>query len=481
MKRRTGSADNFVVGSTLEERLNSDEYFVPLVDQSRDNYSTNSCQNDDADNFFCPISPLRGGGGYNNNNNSRKSGDERISPIPNQPHRTMTIPANPQSPGDEQDSPQPHHHHHQQQQQQQQQFASQNNHHPQHQHRNSIDSTQSAPDSNSILPLRSSLVFTAHKRKSTFSFAVTAFCILGFCLYGNARSSLRLTVKEVDELVEFSEKLHRQLRRADHDMRLLERELTTLDALEAKREDEEIEERVLSQSSAFANPELVQEMNVLQEKLKESQSLAKKLKSQVREISKQDAIAKYGSGVIRVKMDLVFPASLYVPNQNSVRNGSGSAAPAVDTGPQTIVMEMAPLDTMPHSVYIFLEMVSAGLINGCSFIINALHVLKAAPLPYDGSSASNKAREFLDEGLESVAFREYSPEYPHKKYTVGFAADGSPSFFINTEDNSEIQVGDPCFARVVSGFDTVRRLDEVPTRNGLWFEDRVGIKQVTIL
>jgi cyclophilin family peptidyl-prolyl cis-trans isomerase len=182
-------------------------------------------------------------------------------------------------------------------------------------------------------------------------------------------------------------------------------------------------------------------------------------------------MAKYGTGVIRVQMDLIFPG-------DTDKNGSGLR----DTsGPSTIVMEMAPLDLMPHSVYTFLEMVSSGLLDGCSFILNALHVLKAAPLPYDGTSASDKARAFLEHGLESVAFREYSPQFPHAKYTVGFAADGSPSFYINSEDNREIHAGDPCFAKVISGFDTIQRLEKMPTRNGIWFEHRIGIRTAVIL
>ena len=136
---------------------------------------------------------------------------------------------------------------------------------------------------------------------------------------------------------------------------------------------------------------------------------------------------------------------------------------------------------MPHSVHTFLEMVSGGLLDGCSFILNAMHVLKAAPLPFDGSSAADKARAFSDKGLESVAFKEYNEEYPHKKYTVGFAADGSPSFYINTENNSEIHAGDPCFGRVMSGFDTIKRLEATPTRNGIWFERRIGIKSARLL
>jgi len=434
MKRRAGSVDNCMALGTFREVNSGDEYFVPLVDERRHSYD---CPDDQSQNSYM-------------------SGDDRLSPI--LPLHRNAIPANPQSPGDEQDSRQQHY--------QQQQFSTQNH---RQERRNSNESRSCSPDRNSILPLRSRLVFTAHKRKSTFSFAVTAFCILGFCLYGNARSSLRLTVEEVDDLVFFSEKLHRQLRRADRDMRLLERELTALDAIEARREDEEIEERVLSQSSAFANPELIEEMNLQKQKLKEAQSQADKLKSQVIEISKQDAVAKYGSGVIRIKMDLIFPATTL---------DDGSVMP--DTGPHTIVIEMASLELMPHSVYTFLEMVSEGLLDGCSFIINALHVLKAAPLPYDGSSASIKAKKFSDAGLESVAFREYSSAFPHQKNTIGFAADGSPSFYINSEDNTDIHAGDPCFAKIVSGFDTVQRLEDMPTRNGIWFENRVGIKKVDI-
>mmetsp|Transcript_44759 Transcript_44759/g.50724 ORF Transcript_44759/g.50724 Transcript_44759/m.50724 type:complete len:430 (+) Transcript_44759:57-1346(+) len=429
MKPGSVSIDSFM---TRASSSSSEEYFVPLE------------RNDHTDHSFIPTSP----------DQIHESSDESFHPNP--PLHYTVIPANPQSPTDEHEYRNNQSLFLAQQQQQKQRFS------------NSNDSVSRSPDHSNILPLRSTLVFTA-KRKSTFSFAVTVFCILGFCLYSESRSSLRITVKEVNDLVAFSEKLHRHLRKADHDMRLLERELAALDAIEQKREDEEIEEKVLSQSSAFANPELIEEMNIVQRKLKISQKQADKLKTQVIEISKQDAIQKYGSGIIRIKMELVFAGT------------SDEEKDIMDIGPHIIIMEMASLDLMPHSVYTFLEMVSKQLIDGCSFILNAIHVIKAAPLPYDGSSASRKARQFLDHGLESVAFREYTPDFPHKRYTVGFTADGSPSFYINTENNSEIHVGDPCFAKVVSGFDTVERLKNMPTRNGIWFEHRIGIKEVTIL
>mmetsp|Transcript_20826 Transcript_20826/g.49450 ORF Transcript_20826/g.49450 Transcript_20826/m.49450 type:complete len:652 (-) Transcript_20826:117-2072(-) len=339
------------------------------------------------------------------------------------------------------------------------------------------------------------------RKVSISSIAVMAFCMLGLALYSNARTSLRYALTEVNELVDFSDKLHHQLTKADRDMRMLQRELAALDSIEQRREDDAVEERVLSQSSAFANPKLVEEMTNIQEKLKSSKTLSDKLKKQVVVLNKHDAEAKYGSGLIRVQMEIVFPTNDEKDSDDTnnseghtrMRAGGTAAAAAAESSAnaqkkndsnndrQIIVMEMASLDQMPHSVYTFLEMVSNGLLNGCSFILNAVHELKAAPLPYDGSPPHEKAKAFLDHGLESVAFREYSPEFPHSQYTVGFAADGSPSFYINTEDNSAVHVGEPCFAKIVSGHDVVQRMNKMPTRNGIWLEQRIGIKEVTIL
>lgn len=308
---------------------------------------------------------------------------------------------------------------------------------------------------------RNTLVFTAKKRKSTFSFAVMAFSVVGFYFYSSAHSTLKMALEEGDRLVAFSVKLQQQMKHAERDVRLLERELAALDAMEQKKEDMEQEQKILDQAAMFTNPQMVEEVSAIQRKLKLAANRAQKLKQQVGEMSKRDAIEKYGLGPHRVEIELVFPGHL--------------------AGPTKFVIEMAPLETMPHSVYTFLEMTSLGLLDGCSFILNALHVIKAAPLPFNGALSPNKAQEFVDKGLESVAFREYSQDYPHKPYTVGFAADGTPSFYINTEDNTEIHVGDPCFGKIVSGLETVKRLENSPTRNGIWFENRIGIKSAVIV
>lgn len=309
--------------------------------------------------------------------------------------------------------------------------------------------------------LRNTLVFTAKKRKSTFSFTVMGFCLVGLVLYSSSRSTLRVALAEAEELVAFSTKVTGEMRKAEREVKLLERELAALDAMDQKQADIAEEKKVMDQAALFTNPKVVEEIGSIQRKLKFSASRAEQLKEQVSKISRQDTIDKYGAGVQRVEIELEFPGNL--------------------SGPTTFVIELAPVDLMPHSVFIFLEMVSEGLLDGCSFILNALHVIKAAPLPFDGSPAQEKARAFSEKGLESVAFREYSHEYPHGPFTVGFAADGTPSFYINTEDNTEIHVGDPCFGKVVSGFEAVKRMENSPTRNGIWFENRIGIKRAVIL
>jgi cyclophilin family peptidyl-prolyl cis-trans isomerase len=307
----------------------------------------------------------------------------------------------------------------------------------------------------------STLVCTARKRKSLLSLVILIFSIVGVTLYWQSRSKLDGALAEVGSMMAASQRMDMQMKAAERNVRMLQRELVALNMMEEHHAGNMAAASAHDQVAADINPKAVDEMNLIQDRLRASAERAEALKLSVQTASRNDVIAKYGAGVHRVQMELVFPGNL--------------------DGPKIFVMEMAPVDIMPHSVHTFLEMVSAGLLDGCSFILNALHVLKAAPLPYDGSSASEKARAFTKQGLESVAFREYSHDYPHQRYTVGFAADGSPSFYINTEDNTEIHAGDPCFAKVVSGFDTMRRLEASPTRNGIWFEHRIGIKSAVVL
>jgi hypothetical protein len=80
-------------------------------------------------------------------------------------------------------------------------------------------------------------------------------------------------------------------------------------------------------------------------------------------------------------------------------------------------------------------------------------------------------RPFVDLQLDHLAFPEYSDEFPHVPWTVGFAGrPGGPDFYINKVDNTAShgpggqyqhdldEYADPCFAKVVDGFDTLQAM-----------------------
>jgi cyclophilin family peptidyl-prolyl cis-trans isomerase len=319
------------------------------------------------------------------------------------------------------------------------------------------------------------LVFTARRRKNPCMFAIiTGFTLLGIFLYTKSYATLHNALQQVTLLKQQRNEVREHFLNVEEDIQRLHKELLDLDLVAvilSGGEDEGSSNNGdgdnTSQNKQQQRENVVDEMVALQEKLREGNSQIGSLQKHLQEMSKRDAAKKYGTAVIRVKLELEFPG------EENLKAGLGR--------PTVLVFEMAPLDLVPHSVYMFLEMVHAGLFDGCSFILNAMHVIKAAPLPYDGSSASQKVKAFTKLGLETVAFREYSSEFPHEQYTVGFAADGSPSFYINTQDNTELHVGEPCFAKVVSGFDTVARLEAAPTRNGIFYRRRIGIKRAFIL
>jgi cyclophilin family peptidyl-prolyl cis-trans isomerase len=92
---------------------------------------------------------------------------------------------------------------------------------------------------------------------------------------------------------------------------------------------------------------------------------------------------------------------------------------------------------MPYTVNFFLEQVSRGLFDGSSFHRNAGHVVQGGPTPNHTNKGTNLNRPFHDAGLVSVGFQEYSAEFPHVKYTLGYAGrPGGPDFYVSTVGKS---------------------------------------------
>lgn len=141
---------------------------------------------------------------------------------------------------------------------------------------------------------------------------------------------------------------------------------------------------------------------------------------------------------------------------------------------------------MPHAVHLFLEQVSHGLWDNAWFYINGPHVLQAGPQADEAALAKAIAagederslalRPFRELQLDTLSFPEYSEDFPHVPMTLGFTGrPGGPDFYINKVDNTiahgpggqfhhELaEYADSCFAKVVSGFDSLKAMTETPT------------------
>mmetsp|Transcript_2707 Transcript_2707/g.5839 ORF Transcript_2707/g.5839 Transcript_2707/m.5839 type:complete len:809 (+) Transcript_2707:266-2692(+) len=343
--------------------------------------------------------------------------------------------------------------------------------------------------------------------------ALMGFAFIGVFWYTQSYATLHNALEQVTVMSEERRLVHLQFRDVERDILRLQRKLFEIDqgttgaaggtltvdeGVDKKKKkngddsdliESESYRRTTNQGENSPSSELVKEMVALQERLSESNTQIGSLQHHLQKTSRIDAERKYGSGAIRVQLELDFPED-YMDGGNDDQQRqapthhlqqSKNKEKMKKKKPTKMVLEMAPLDLMPHSVNMFLDMVHAGLFDGCSFVLVAMQMIKLAPLPYDGSSASAKVRSFKQRGLETIAFKEYSPDFPHDQYTVAFAADGGPSFYINTEDNTEAHVGEPCFAKIVSGFDTLERLSNEPTRANIWYRRRIGVKHATIL
>ena len=151
-------------------------------------------------------------------------------------------------------------------------------------------------------------------------------------------------------------------------------------------------------------------------------------------------VHRFGPGPHKVELEVEYPRSPLLPS---------------DPDPATwkkwtsyLLMEMAPLDLMPHTVNLFLKQVHHQLWDGTYVSVNARHVMQISPRYEDepANVVSDERRSyhhFHAEGLDKVSYQEYSPEYPHEQYTIGMSGRPSgPDFYINKMDNTVIPGGD---------------------------------------
>lgn len=204
------------------------------------------------------------------------------------------------------------------------------------------------------------------------------------------------------------------------------------------------------------------------------------LVSEVKNKDRQAVVDKFGDGpTYQVEFQLDFPPD-EIP--------AGTA--------DKFIVETAPLDKMPHTVHFFLEQVSRNLYDGCSFHRNAGHVVQGGPVTYYKNEGAQPRKLFVESGLTSVSFQEYSADFPHVKYTLGFAGrPGGPDFYVSVKDNSIAHCpggqtsyelaseADPCFAKVIEGFDAVDRIHVMSRKPGgyMAMKHHVGIVHAKII
>ncbi len=170
--------------------------------------------------------------------------------------------------------------------------------------------------------------------------------------------------------------------------------------------------------------------------------------------------SRFGPGPHYVRLTLAFPSS-----------------PANES----ILLELAPLNSMPHTIHMVLSLIQEKMYVSGTFILSRDHIIVAGPV--DSHNAENN-RELEERMVRKgyfpagvLLFREYTPDYPHVQYTVGFNQLGGPIFYINMKDNTALhgshsneeegqKEGDPCFAKVVEGLDVVQRIAQMQMVNG---------------
>lgn len=168
--------------------------------------------------------------------------------------------------------------------------------------------------------------------------------------------------------------------------------------------------------------------------------------------NRKEVLEEFGPGPFFVKLTFAF--------QDSTEN-------------ESVLIELAPLDLMPHTVHMILKMASKKLLSQATFLTAKSHILVLGPR--DSYNRDNNAvlRDRMNyEGYfpnGALLFGEFTPEYPHTQYTVSFNKLRGPTFYINLKDNTRFHhsyyaddgrymEGDTCFGKIVEGVDVIQRV-----------------------
>mmetsp|Transcript_13241 Transcript_13241/g.31770 ORF Transcript_13241/g.31770 Transcript_13241/m.31770 type:complete len:570 (+) Transcript_13241:716-2425(+) len=192
------------------------------------------------------------------------------------------------------------------------------------------------------------------------------------------------------------------------------------------------------------------------------------LESRVKKDAKRIILERFGPGPHKVAMYFQIP------------DGNGNLGPE-----QRMVIQLAPLDLVPHAVHFFMEQVEHGLWNSENYVyLNGPHVLQIGPQVWeedygemtDDEYEERRVGHFYELGLEELIFPDYSDDYPHAQYTLGFTGrPGGPDFYINKVNNEDTHgpggqdqhaldhQADSCFGMVVEGTEVLQLIFNAKT------------------
>jgi len=183
-------------------------------------------------------------------------------------------------------------------------------------------------------------------------------------------------------------------------------------------------------------------------------------------------VFSFGPGPHRVKFTV---ETIVEETKTADTDLGGVSSTAWHKVPRSFVVELASLSEMPHSVHFFLEMIKIRIWDNTVFVHaeESEHVMSGIPIDYTSRQMKTHHLGYL--GWKGLGFPEYSPGYAnHEKYTLGFANMVGPAFYVNTVDNGDLhgpegsnvrhhlltKDAEPCFGKVVEGFDVVDDLIE---------------------
>jgi len=278
-----------------------------------------------------------------------------------------------------------------------------------------------------------------------------------------------------DELSSCNNRLH-NLERSNMQLAADSKRSSTSDAeVKSLRKELEIQEQQLASNAKNGKVDLDKKVAGMKKREDAWRNRINLLTKKIERESYREVLEGYGPSPHRVKFQVDIP-----------RDSEKDANIPEDEYP-SFEIELYPIDEMPHAVHLFLEQVYHGLWDGCSFVVNAPHILQAGTYPGKGveMTYAEKVREFERVGLDVVSYQEYNKEYPHKQWSVGFAGrPGGPDFYINKLDNTKNhgpggqshhdleEEADPCFGEIVEGKDVMERMYKMSAnRNNDWLLD----------